>query len=137
MAPYMKVWRLGKRRFLQNEARLWIISNRKLEVMMFGGGISAVLLYNFYPNAFDTLIGILIFVLGVLAWYSVQSLYERDKIYEGYRDGYEAGYIDGHGKVKMKRLREEETREDLDRGIEKARGYIFNRNTIYDKSYWE
>jgi hypothetical protein len=128
-----KVRRLGKRRFLQNEARLWVIGNKALELMVFGGVISAGLLYYFYPNESYILVGVMVMV----ALFSALSLYEREKMHEGYREGYEAGYTDGYDKVKMKQLSAEETREALDKGIENARGYIFNRTTIYDKSRWE
>ena len=85
-----QIWSLAKWRFLRGEASLWLFSNKVLEVTLFVGVATWVYFEFFSPDDYTYLkyIGLIIIIL------SFGEIRSRFGLYEGYFDGYEAGFND-------------------------------------------
>lgn len=89
MNTYETVWAISKWRFLQSEARQWMISNKIIEII-FIGSLSIWIYFEFFSESYEFIkyIGLFFFVISILV------IYSRYSKYLGYFDGYEQGFQD-------------------------------------------
>jgi hypothetical protein len=84
------IWNLSKWRFLQADARLWVFSNKALEIVLLAGIVTWVYFEFFSYGIYENIkyIGLVVAIL------SVGEARSRLGLYEGYFDGYEQGFKD-------------------------------------------
>jgi hypothetical protein len=90
MESHEQIWNLAKWRFLQEEASLWLFSNKVLEIALFFG-VATWIYFDFFSFDYYTYlkyIGLIIII------HSVGEIRSRFGLYEGYFDGYERGFED-------------------------------------------
>lgn len=89
MGASESIWAIAKWRYLQSEARLWIISNKALEII-FLIGASAWIYFEFFAHSYGFMkyLGLLLSVLSLL------EIRSRRASYVGYFDGYDQGFAD-------------------------------------------
>ena len=90
MKNYEKVWEFAKWRFLQNEATLWTIGNKVLELILFAGILIAIY-FGFFANETNSVVEYFGVALTLLAYGVIQH---RVGQFMGYFDGYERGFLD-------------------------------------------
>jgi len=88
-----KVWAIGKWRFLQSEARLWLIGNKALEIIFFTS-FGIWLYFEFISNSYVFFKHISLFIFFI----SILEIRNRYSKYLGYFDGYEQGFQDASTK---------------------------------------
>ncbi len=85
-----KIWNIAKWRFLQSEARLWIISNKGFEITFLVGMIMWIY-FEFFSSGNYQYIKYLGLVLVFIAFTAMRG---RNNSYIGFFDGYEQGFKD-------------------------------------------
>ena len=83
------IWAMAKWRYLQSEARLWVISNRVLEII-FLASAGVWTYFEFFSHSYEFMryVGLCSSVLSLL------EIGSRRAAYVGYFDGYEQGFDD-------------------------------------------
>jgi len=90
MNSHEQIWNLAKFRFLQSEASLWVISNKKVEIFWVIG-IAIWVYFEFF--SFGNYM-YLKYIGLIIIYFSIGEIRSRLGLYEGYFDGYEKGFED-------------------------------------------